>query len=109
MQINPRVWRGFYDVHALKWDLVYNARAGADILQHFLVRYALRHREHEKTGKLESLARSTYASYNGGPRQYDRYRRKNATKRERKVDALFYEKYRVIRSGRKLAVKDCFE
>jgi len=109
MQVNQRVWRGFYDVHALKWDLVYNARSGADILQHFLVRYALRHGEHKTTGKRESLARSAYAAYNGGPRQYDRYRRANATKREKRVDGLFYEKYRALRSGRSLAVKACFE
>ncbi len=109
MQINPRVWRGFYDLHGLKWDLVYNARAGADILEHFLVRYSLRHREHEKTGRLESLARSAYAAYNGGPREYDRYRRTSASARAKKVDGLFYEKYQAIRSRGEAAVKICFD
>lgn len=108
MQINPRVWRGLYDLHGLRWDIVYNARAGADILEHYLVDYAIRHREHETTGSLDSLARSAYAAYNGGPRQYARYRAADASAAGRKVDALFYEKYREVRAGRELAVTDCY-
>ncbi len=108
MQINPRVWRGFYDQHGLKWDIVYNARAGADILQHHMINYAIGNREHSITGKVENLARSTYAAYNGGPRQHDRYRRRDATARAKEVDTLFYKKYRTVSSGEDLAVKACF-
>jgi len=107
MQINLRVWKGLYDRHGLNWDIVYNARAGADILEHYLINYALRHREHETTGKVDNLARSTYAAYNGGPRQYDRYRRA-AKSAGVDVDAIFYEKYQAIKGGNDLAVKGCY-
>lgn len=107
MQINLRVWKGLYDRHGLNWDMVYNARAGADILEHYLINYALRHREHETTGKVDSLARATYAAYNGGPRQYDRYRRA-AKSAGVDVDAIFYEKYQAINAGNDLAVKGCY-
>src|SRR5687767_6775097 len=32
MQINQRVWRGFYDIERLRWDTAYNVRAGSQIL-----------------------------------------------------------------------------
>jgi hypothetical protein len=108
MQINPKIWRGLYDLHGLRWDIVYNARAGADILEHHMLNYAIRKGEHRATGAVDNLARSAYAAYNGGPRQYDRYRRANASARAEKVDELFYEKYLQIKSGNELAVASCF-
>ena len=108
MQINVKVWRGFYDLQGLRWDIVYNARAGADILEHHLKRYAIGNKEDAKTGSLDSLARATYAAYNGGPRQYDRYRRANASAAARKIDALFHEKYRAVKSIGELAVRACY-
>jgi len=109
MQINPKVWRGLYDLQGLRWDIVYNARAGADILEHHLINYAIRNREHRSTGELDSLARSAYAAYNGGPRQYDRYRRADAPAYAKKVDSLFNEKYRELKRGRELAVMACYQ
>src|SRR5207247_1806315 len=41
MQVNPHVWRGFYDVKALRSSTKYNAEAGSEILHHYLVDYAL--------------------------------------------------------------------
>ena len=79
MQVMPRVWRGFYDRHALSWDISYNASAGSEILHHYLVKHAIRKKEHEKTGDLHNLARASYALYNGGPRQLRRYRSESAT------------------------------
>lgn len=108
MQINPRVWRGFYDLHGLRWDIVYNARAGADILAHHLINYAISKGEHRATGSVDSLARATYAAYNGGPRQFDRYRRAGVAAQEKKIDTLFFEKYRAIRSDGQLAVTACY-
>jgi len=108
MQINPKVWRGLYDLQGLRWDIVFNARAGADILEHHLINYAIHHREHRTTGVLDSLARSTYAAYNGGPTQYDRYRRSDAPAYAKKVDKLFNEKYQELKRGRELAVAACY-
>ena len=31
MQVNKHVWRGFYDIDRLKWDVLYNAGAGCEI------------------------------------------------------------------------------
>jgi len=108
MQIIPRVWRGFYDEKGLAGDVFYNARAGGEILHHYLTRYALRHREHEQAGGLDNLARATYASYNGGPKKLTRYRAKNAPARAKKVDREFFEKYLAIKQGDELAVAGCF-
>ena len=108
MQINPKVWRGLYDLQGLRWDLVYNARAGADILAHHMANYAIGRGEHRTTGNVDNLARATYAAYNGGPRRFDRYRRADASAREKKVDALFLEKYRAIKNGKELAVSACY-
>ncbi len=108
MQINPKVWRGFYDLQGLRWDIVYNARAGADILQHHLVNYAIEKDEHRVTGSVDDLARATYAAYNGGPRQYDRYRRANAPAHAKKIDELFRDKYQAIKREGEMAVVACY-
>ncbi|MGE0624826.1 MAG: transglycosylase SLT domain-containing protein [Pseudomonadales bacterium] len=108
MQINPKVWRGFYDLQGLRWDIVYNARAGADILEHHLNRYAIAKKEDVKTGSIDNLARASYAAYNGGPRQYDRYRRADTPADAKKIDALFYEKFRAVKSRGELAVSACY-
>ena len=73
------------------------------------INYAIRHREHQTTGAIDNLARSTYAANNGGPRQYDRYRRADASAQARKVDSLFYQKYRQLKDGKELAVTACYE
>ena len=109
MQINERVWRGLYDLQGLRWDMVYNARAGTDILENYMIKYSIRHREQETAGGVDNLARSAYAAYNGGPRAYDRYRRPDASGHGKKVDTLFFEKFRVIKSGRELSVMTCFK
>jgi len=108
MQINPKVWRGFYDLQGLRWDIVYNARAGADILQHHLVNYGIEKEEHRVTGSTDNLARAAYAAYNGGPRQYNRYRRSDAPDYAQKVDDLFFRKYRSVKSEGEMAVVTCY-
>ncbi|MGH6635464.1 MAG: transglycosylase SLT domain-containing protein [Gammaproteobacteria bacterium] len=105
MQINPRVWRGFYDVEQLKWNVVYNGRAGAEILVHYLKNYGLA--EGGQTGKLENVARATYAVYNAGPGAVTRYRDRSSTPRERRVDKRFRKLYHGFAHGGEVDLVKC--
>ena len=109
MQVNPHVWRGFYDVKSLRTSTKYNAEAGSEIIYHYLVDYAIKKREDKERKKPDDLARATYSAYNAGPRQLDRYRRKFPKgKIGHRIDADFWEKYQQIQKGNDLAVKSCF-
>ncbi|MFN8642439.1 MAG: lytic transglycosylase domain-containing protein [Candidatus Binatia bacterium] len=108
MQVLPRVWRGFYQVDGLQQDIAYNARAGAEILLHYLRDYAVAKGEHTATGNPDNLARATYAMYNGGPGQMRRYRSGKTKRSLRDIDEAFWEKYRTVKTGNALAVKGCF-
>jgi hypothetical protein len=107
MQINERVWRGFYDQQRLRWDIDYNSTAGSEVLIDYLMKYALRKGEHRQPGGLVNLARASYSAYNGGPSQLSRYRRSDASAYGRKVDAAFWEKYQQVDAGNELAVSNC--
>jgi soluble lytic murein transglycosylase-like protein len=108
MQINPRVWRGFYDTNVLRTDTAYNARAGAEILRHYLVDYALRKNEQELGGSVDALARATYSAYNGGPGHLGRYRSAKAPKSLREIDDEFWRVYQTVKGGDELGVRECF-
>ena len=108
MQINPRVWRGFYNIHKLKWDIVYNANTGAEILMHYMTRYVMKNREHIRTGNMDNLARATYSGYNGGPSQYTRYRKRNISGKLKQIDNAFYKKYKAVRDKGSMSVKSCY-
>lgn len=108
MQVNPRVWRGFYDVKGLKIDIAYNAHAGSEILMHYLNDVAVAKGEHTKTKNTDNLARASYSAYNAGPREYMRYRDPKSVPREKRVDEDFWEKFQAIKNGNELAVTDCF-
>src|SRR5260370_11090446 len=69
MQVNKHVWRGFYSIDRLKWDVLYNAGAGSEILTRMMI-YALAHHTNDPIPVGDHLARSTYAAYNGGPHTY---------------------------------------
>lgn len=107
MQINKNVWRGVYDLKGLTDDVAYNARAGAEILIHYLRDYALKKGEHSVTGNVDNLARSTYAIYNGGPGHLRRYRDPKERADLEKIDALFWAKYQAVKAGRELDVARC--
>ena len=109
MQVNPHVWRGFYDVKSLRSSTKYNAEAGSEILHHYLLDYAIKKKEDKVRKSFDDLARATYAAYNAGPRQLDRYRRAFPKgKTGHRIDADFWAKYQKIKSGNDLAVKACF-
>jgi hypothetical protein len=108
MQVNVRVWRGFYDPRGLRQDVGYNARAGSEILHHYLVDYAIEKGEGGADGDTENLARATYAAYNGGPAHLARYRKRTTPESLREIDAAFREKYETMKRGDTLAVAQCF-
>jgi hypothetical protein len=108
MQVLPRVWRGFYDPEALRRDIAYNARAGTEILRHYLVDYAIRKNEHEKGGGIDALARATYAAYNGGPSHLSRYRSRTPSRSLGAIDAEFWRIYQQVKGGDELGVRVCY-
>ncbi len=107
LQINERVWRGFYAGSKLRWDIDYNARAGSEILSKFMVDYALKQQEHKQPGGLSNLARAAYSAYNGGPSQVSRYRGGKVPAAHRKIDAAFWSKYQQVDRGQEMAVVEC--
>jgi hypothetical protein len=107
MQVDPNAWRGFYEINGLAGDIGYNARAGAEILAHYLTHYAIRKRE-DRHGIPDALARATYAVYNGGPSQRRRYRLKSTRQSLKAIDRSFYEKYLAIKAGNSQAVMSCY-
>ena len=107
LQINEKVWRGFYSPAKLRWDITYNARAGSEILFKLMVNYALKRHEHKKDGGLPNLARATYSAYNGGPSQVGRYRSKNVPAAHKKIDTAFWTKFKQVSQGNEFAVAQC--
>jgi hypothetical protein len=107
LQINEKVWRGFYSPSKLKWDITYNTRAGSEILFKFMVNYALKKQEHKRDGGLSNLARATYSAYNGGPSQVSRYRKKDVPAAHKKIDIAFWDKFQQVYGGQELAVAQC--
>jgi septal ring-binding cell division protein DamX len=107
LQINEKVWRGFYSPSKLKWDITYNTRAGSEILFKFMVKYALKKQEHKRDGGLSNLARATYSAYNGGPSKVSRYRKKDVPAAHKKIDIAFWDKFQQVNRGQELAVAQC--
>jgi hypothetical protein len=108
MQVNVHVWRGVYDLKGLLADIVYNGRAGSEILMHYLSDYAIAKGEQSYPGGIDNLARATYAVYNGGPAQLSRYRAKHERKSLKKIDDLFWQKYQAVRNGNEMEVATCY-
>jgi hypothetical protein len=108
MQVNQRVWRGVYDQKGLVGDIAYNARAGAEILWHYLRDYARARTKPERPGGESQLVRVTYALYNGGPRNLRRYEGPKPERAFQRVVDGFFEKYEAVRAGRELEVASCW-
>jgi hypothetical protein len=108
MQVNERVWRGAYDRRGLVGDIAYNARAGSEILLHYLRDYAIDKGEQRQPGGITNLARATYAIYNGGPGHLTRYRVRGTKRSLAAIDDAFWEKYQAVQQGRELEVARCW-
>ena len=107
MQVNRMVWRSLYDIKGLNGDMRYNGNAGAEILHHYLTRYAIRKGEDKQPDG--HLARATYSAYNAGPGGLARYRGVRQSPTWKKVDEAFWAKFQAVSSGQgELAVKSCF-
>ena len=107
MQINTHVWRGIYDLDGLLGNIGYNARAGSEILVHYLVDHAVRKLGPESADDPDSLARAAYAAYNGGPGHLTRFRDPKTSASLKRIDNAFWQKYRAIQSEGTMAVKGC--
>jgi hypothetical protein len=107
MQVNPHVWRGFYSVDGLAWSIRYNARAGSEVLLHYLRDYAIE--RNEQFAGPDALVRATYAAYHGGPSHLRRYRESKRWRKELvSIDRAFHAKYQALASGEELGVRQCF-
>ncbi len=57
MQINERVWRGIYRLESLRWNIRYNATAGAEILDLYFHKYVLAESALKAVPEADSLGR----------------------------------------------------
>ena len=107
MQVNKHVWRGFYNLEKLKWDVLYNAGAGTEILMQMTQQVLTRPRVDPTGSDGAALARSVYASYNGGPDAYSRWRHPHEASPARQIDAAFLDKYHAVESGQTIDILSC--
>ncbi|HUY20641.1 MAG TPA: transglycosylase SLT domain-containing protein [Candidatus Binataceae bacterium] len=105
MQVNRYVWRGFYSVPRLEWDILYNSSAGMEILARLLEQIKDKPGATSR-GKPGDLARSVYAAYNGGPSAYRRWRG-HESRDSAYVDLSFWLKYRALTRGQTIDILSC--
>jgi hypothetical protein len=99
MQINERVWRGLYQLESLRWNIQYNARAGSEILNYYLCKYALKKMDPANPLDLDTLGRVVYAMYNGGPGEFRKFLKRKETNSFYDSDKLFWGKYTMAKEG----------
>jgi soluble lytic murein transglycosylase-like protein len=105
MQINQRVWRGFYDIERVRWDTAYNVRAGTQILSRYLKDYAIPYAE--RTGDPDHAPRAAYAVYNAGPKAVGRFAKSPPHPREARVDEKLWTLYQAIAEGGQVDLATC--
>jgi hypothetical protein len=105
MQINQNVWRGFYDLERLRWEVAYNGRAGVQILLRYLKQYGIA--VAEKSNNPNYAPRATYSVYNAGPKAARRFMKKDSTAREKRVDERFWTLYQGVAAGGKVDLSAC--
>jgi hypothetical protein len=105
MQINQKVWRGFYDVQKLRWNTAYNIGAGAQILARYVKDYAIPYAT--KAGDADLIPRAAYAVYNAGPRAVGRFAKAKPHPREARVDDKLWTLYQGIARGAEVDLASC--
>ncbi len=106
MQVNRHVWRGFYSIPRLEWDVVYNVGAGAEILLRLMTSAEARPSA-AGGAPVTDIARSTYAAYNGGPGAFNRWRRPDEPAQTRAIDQSFWPKFKAIAGGQLFDILSC--
>ncbi|HEV2171767.1 MAG TPA: lytic transglycosylase domain-containing protein, partial [Candidatus Binatus sp.] len=106
MQVNKHVWRGFYDLDRLRWDVLYNAGAGSEILATMMHIASASSPKYDPVPVPSHLARSAYAAYNGGPGACNRWRKREPPKLKQ-IDESFWDKYRYIENGAQIDILSC--
>lgn len=104
MQINQHVWRGFYNLERLRWEVPYNVRAGAQILMLYLTQYGIS--VADKNHEIKYAARATYSAYNAGPRAARRFL-KGGSSREKRIDERFWNIYQGLEAGGTVDLSTC--
>jgi hypothetical protein len=99
MQINERVWRGIYKTDSLRWNIEYNARAGAEILDHYFKDFAIKKMDPKNPLDQDTLGRAVYAMYNGGPGQFQEFLKRKKTNSFYESDNLYWDKYTMAKAG----------
>lgn len=107
MQVNKYVWRGFYSIPRLEWDIAYNAGAGAQILLRRLRDCARAAAGSGIAATSEDMARSAYAAYNGGPAACNRWYRAGVSSKAALIDVSFWLKYQALEQGQTLDILQC--
>jgi hypothetical protein len=105
MQINQHIWRGFYAIERLKWEVPYNVRAGAEILMRYMKDNAIPLAE--KTRQPDNVPRATYCVYNAGPRAVRRFLDIKESARARAVDERLWRLYQGIAAGGTVDLQQC--
>ena len=93
MQINQRVWRGFYRIESIRWNIRYNIRAGCEILDLYLRDYAIKRSQSKGTLDRKSLVQVTYGMYNAGPDEYFEFFKRSKKNALNRRDRIFWQKY----------------
>jgi len=106
MQVNKHVWRGFYSIPRLEWDISYNAGAGAEILMRLMSADTAHVTTKDSNSGVE-IARSIYAAYNGGPSAYNRWRRSDESADTRYIDQSFWTKFHAVTAGQLFDILSC--
>jgi len=108
LQVNERVWRGFYESEKLRWNVAYNVAAGSDVLLHYLAMVDER-ADSSKPPAAPLQARATYAGYNGGPSELRRYLEGKGRSEGvgRVVDELFGPKFEAIGGSAESQIATC--
>ena len=106
MQVNKHVWRGFYSIPRLEWDIAYNAGAGTEILMRLMSVDGV-NATTKNSSSVAEMARSTYAAYNGGPNAYNRWRHSDESAAARYIDQSFWTKFRAVTAGQLFDILSC--